>query len=118
MTTFPSYARILASGYSEQRESALLRTEMESGPAKQAVVKSKVMVTRSFKIVVSSLAFYRQFVSWYSVSLNEGSAWFSFTDPTTNTVKQGRFVGGGFEASPNASVCDAWTIDAKIETWG
>lgn len=118
MATFPAYARILATGYAEQRESALLRTEMESGPAKQAKVKSRVMVTRPVKVLVSSVQEYRNFLSWYSVSIGEGSAWFDFTDPVTGTVKQARFVGGGIEASPVGAINEAWMITAKIETWG
>ena len=117
MATFPTYAKILADGYAEQRESALLRTEMESGPPKQAKIKSRVMVTRPVSILLQSRADYLSFVTWFSETLHEGSDWFDFTDPVTRTVKQARFAGGGLDASPQAGL-DLWTIKTKIETWG
>ena len=117
MAKFPAYAKILASGFAEQRESALLRTEMESGPPKQAKIKSRVMVTRPVSILLQSRADYLSFVDWFADDLNEGSDWFDFTDPVTHTVKQARFVGGGLEASPEAGLT-LWTINTKIETWG
>lgn len=117
MATFPTYAKILASGFAEQRESALLRTEMESGPPKQAKIKSRVLVTRPVKVLLQSRADYLRFVDWFADDLNEGSSWFDFMDPVDRTVKQARFVGGGLEASPQAGLT-VWTINAKIETWG
>ena len=117
MATFPNYVKLLANGYQEQRESALLRTEMESGPPKQARIKSRVMVTRPVEIMVNSKADYQAFVTWFSTAINEGSDWFDFTDPVTRTVKQGRFVGGGLEATPSGGG-KVWSIKAKIETWG
>ena len=117
MATFPTYAKLLADGYAEQRESALLRTEMESGPPKQAKFKSRVMVVRPVTVLLQSRSDYLSFVTWFSETINEGSAWFDFTDPVTHTVKQGRIVGGGLEATPQAGLT-LWTIPLKIETWG
>ena len=117
MATFPTYAKILASGFAEQRESALLRTEMESGPPKQAKIKSRVMVTRPVSILLQSRADYLSFVDWFRTTLNEGADWFDFTDPVTQTVKSARFVGVGLEASPQSGLM-LWTINTKIETWG
>ena len=117
MATFPTYAKLLADGYAEQRESALLRTEMESGPPKQAKIKSRVMVVRPVNVLIQSRADYLSFVTWFKDTLNEGSSWFDFTDPVDRAVKQARFVGGGLEASPQAGMT-LWTIPLKIETWG
>ena len=117
MPTFPSYATLLYNGYAEQRESALLRTEMEDGPPKQSRVKSRVMVTRPVSILLKSRADYLAFVDWFSEDLNEGASWFDFVDPVRNTTVQARFVGGGLDATP-ASGLRVWTIPLKIETWG
>ena len=117
MATFPTYAKLLADGYAEQRESALLRTETESGPPKQAKIKSRVMVVRPVNVLIQSRADYLSFVDWFVEDLNEGSDWFDLTDPVTNTIKQARFVGGGLEATPQAGLT-LWTIPLKIETWG
>lgn len=120
MTTpsLPSYAKILFSGYSQQRESALLRTEMESGPPRQAKVRSRVMVTRSCELFFNSRADFLSFEDWYANTLNEGSAWFNFTDPVSSTSKTARFVGGGYVATPLIGQLAAWKISIKIETWG
>lgn len=118
MAIFPTYARILVAGYGEQRDSALLRTEMESGPPKQARVKSRVMVTRQASIYLETTADYEAFKAWYSETIREGADWFSFTDPISKAVRQARFVGGGLDAKPLETNPRGWTINAKIETWG
>lgn len=117
MPSFPSYAKILSTGFSEKRESALLRTEMESGPPKQARIKSRVLVERAVAILLMSNADYIAFVAWFSEALNEGVAWFDFKDPVSQMTKQARFVGGGLEGTPSGAL-STWTINTKIETWG
>ncbi len=118
MATFPNYASLLFDGFAEQRESALLRTDMESGPPKQAKVKSRVMITRTVTIWLRSKADYQSFVTWFSVTLGEGAAWFDFADPVSGTTRQARFVGSGLEASPIPGNLQQWTIKSKIESWG
>lgn len=117
MADFPSYATLLLQGFNEVRESALMRTEMESGPPKQAKIKSRVLTTRNAQVYLKTKADYLSFRSWYS-SINEGADWFSWRDPVTGTTVQARFAGGGFDASPMAGLRDAWVVKAKLETWG
>lgn len=118
MDTFPAYAKLLFDGYAEQRESALLRTEMESGPPKQARIKTRVMVTRPVSIWLQSKADYLSFVAWFSDTLDEGAGWFDFADPVSGTTRQARFAGGGLDAQPVQASLTDWTVKAKIETWG
>lgn len=120
MTTiaFPSYANIQLAGYSQQRESALMRTEMDSGPPRQTKVRSKVMLTRNVKIYLSTLADFKAFETWYANECNLGSSWFNFIDPVSTLTISARFVGGGYSASPIAGGLSAWIVDAKIESWG
>jgi hypothetical protein len=115
--TFPSYAKLLFSGFSVKRESAVLRSDMESGPARQTKVRSTVMITRSVKIYLPTLANYQSFEAWYSSDINEGASWFNFTDPVSGTSKLARFVNGGYTATPLMGGMAAWTVEAKIETW-
>lgn len=117
MSSFPSYAKIALAGFAEQRESALMRTQMESGPPKQAKVRSRVMINRPVSILLSSLADYQAFVLWFSQTIHEGADWFDFTDPVDGTTKSARFVGGGLDAVPSDSK-NAWSIKTNIETWG
>ena len=120
MTTpsLPSYAKVLFTGYQEQRESAILRSDMESGPPKQAKVRSKVMQTRTVNIYIEGLSNYLAFQSWFSSDLNEGASWFSYSDPVTSSTISARFVGGGYTATPMVGGLAAWQINAKIESWG
>lgn len=115
--TFPSYAKILYSGYSIKRESALLRSEMESGPPRQTKVRSTVMVTRSVNIYLASREAFQSFEAWYANDTNEGATWFNFTDPVSETSKLARFVNGGYTATPLMEGLSAWSVEAKIETW-
>lgn len=115
--TFPSYAKILLSGYQQQRESGLLRTEMDSGPPRQAKVKSRVMLTRTVKIYFESLADFQSFETWYANDCNLGASWFNFNDPVSGTTVAARFVNGGYTATPMAGGINAWQVDAKIESW-
>lgn len=118
MATWPSYARILHEGFAEQRESALLRTEMESGPPRQTKIKSRVMITRQVVIEIDSGANYAAFKTWFGTTINEGADWFTWTDPVDSTSKSARFVGGGFSAQPVSNALGGfWRLNASIETW-
>lgn len=117
MATLPTYVKILMDGYAQKRESALLRTEMEYGPPKQAKVKSLVMVTRSAKLYLSSKAYFQSFETWYRNDINEGVDWFSMTDPVSGSTVNARFVGGGYTATPMSAKMEDWQISAEIESW-
>ena len=118
MPTLPATAHLLLSGYGEQRESALMRTEMESGPPKQARVKSRVMVTRPVTLRFDSRADYLAFIAWYRDDLQEGALWFEFPDPVSQGSRAGRFT-GTLEAKPAGAMAGLWLINGlKIETWG
>jgi hypothetical protein len=117
MPSLPACARVLFAGYRESRESALLRTEMEDGPPKQARVRSRVLVTRAATLQFLSLADYRAFLAWYRDELHEGAAWFDFRDPVSGETVEARFAGGGFEAAPLQPGPRVWQLTARIETW-
>lgn len=117
MPSLPSYVRILADGFAEQRENALLRSEFESGPPRQAKVKSRVMVRRPAKLYIESKADYLAFVEWFKADLNEGANWFDWADPVRGTTVQARIVAGDLTASP-APGLKHWVIPVTLETWG
>lgn len=118
MATLPSYVKILYQDYSQRRESALLRTEMESGPPKQAKVRSRVMLTRAAKLYLSSKADFQSFETWYKDDLDEGSLWFNMTDPVSGSTVEARFVGGGYTATPMSAAMELWQVEVNIESWG
>ncbi len=118
METFPSYVKIRLEGFAEKRESALLRSETESGPPKQARIKSRVLVTRAVRLRLETKANYLAFVAWFSTNINEGADWFLWTDPVSGTVREARFSEGGLNAAPLAGTLGYWEISSTIETWG
>lgn len=118
MATLPSYVKILFQDYSQRRESALLRTEMESGPPKQAKVRSRVMLTRAAKLYLSSKADFQSFETWYREDLDEGALFFNMTDPVSGSTIEARFVGGGYTATPMSAAMQLWQVEVNIESWG
>lgn len=117
MAALPSYVNILADGFGVTRESALMRTEMESGPPKQAKIKSKVMVTQAVNFLFHTRADYQSFETWYANDISYGSDWFDYPDPISQTTIQARFKNGGYKSSPLSPIMDKWKITAEIEYW-
>lgn len=117
MAIFPAYANILYNGYQKNRESALMRSDMESGPPKQARVKSNVMEVHNVKIYLASKSDFISFESWYANDIYDGASWFDFTDPVTGNTVQARFRNGGYAASPMSPAMEKWEITAQIEVW-
>lgn len=117
MATWPSYADITVQGFSQQRQPAVLRTEMESGPPKQSKNKSRVMLTRTINVQLNSLVDYNNFISWFTATINRGNDWFDWLDPVTNTTKQARIVGGIIDSESPRTIIKYWALTMKLETW-
>jgi hypothetical protein len=121
MSAWPDYAKVLMEQYSESRESALIRTEMESGPPKQARVRSRVMIQRKLTAAFASDADYLAFLDWYADDIEEGALWFEFFDDVREAVVLARFVEGGLHANAIRKPSEAvfiWELPCKLETWG
>lgn len=117
MPTLPTYVKILADGFAEQRENTLLRSEFESGPPRQARIKHRAMIRRPAKLLIETKANYLAFLDWFSTELNEGANWFDWTDPVRSTTVQARIVAGDLTASPAPGLA-VWMIPVTLETWG
>lgn len=116
MASWPSYARILRDGYAENPETAVQRSDMETGPAKQVMLKSKVLVQRPVTVLISSAANYSSWLTWFQSTISRGADWFDWTDPRTVTTKQARIVGGTYTAE-HAALLSAWKLRMTLETW-
>lgn len=113
------YGKLLLRDYGERPESAILRTDMESGPAKQAKVRSKVLVSRSVNIDYSNTE-YGQFKTWFNGTLGYGANWFYWTDPRDGGSKLARIVRGEYEAKAYVkSMGDElrWQVSLTLESW-
>lgn len=113
------YGKLLLRDYGEKPQTALLRTDMESGPPKQARVRSKQLVQRPV-IIDYSNAEYATFKTWFSGTLSYGANWFFWTDPRDGVSKQVRIVNGDYEAkSYVTSEGDGlrWEVSLALESW-
>lgn len=117
MATLPSYVKILFDGYAQRRESGILRTEMESGPPRQARFKTRVMITRSAKLYISSKADFQSFETWFMNDLAGGSLFFDMADPVSGATIAARFVGGTYTANPMSAAMQLWEVSCQIENW-
>ena len=119
MATWPASAKILHDGYAERRPTALMRTDMESGPPKQVRTKSRVMVALTLAVLFDTAADYADFLAWFANDLDQGSGWFDFTDPRTGTVRTARIEGGQLgEAVPlGAASAGPWRLPVTVEYW-
>jgi hypothetical protein len=112
------FGKLLLRDYGEKPESAVLRTEMESGFAKQAKIRSLVPVFRPV-IMDYSNDEYTTFKTWFKDTLARGTNWFEWTDPQDGASKQARIVRGEIESrSYNATEGDElrWEVSFLLET--
>lgn len=116
MATFPTYANLLNEGFSQQRASAIARTQMESGPAKQLKTLSRVLVTRQITCLFLTKTDFNSFITWFQTTINYGADWFTWTDPVDSASKNARIV-GGLDAEEPVVVLAKWKIRFKLETW-
>lgn len=116
MATFPTYATIAVEGYAEEADHGVLRTEMDSGIAKQRARWSMPIVTRSATIIVLSDADKEAFDEWVDDELMGGAGWFDFKVPRSSRIVQARIVGGKYQwGAPQGVV---WKATCEIETLG
>ena len=117
MAAWPSYARILIDGYSRQRQTAVQRSEMESGPPKQTRTLSRVLVQRKAVVHFTTQADYLSFLTWFRDDISRGADWFDWTDEF-GTSTTARIVGGTLDTEqPVAWTGVAWRIGLTLETW-
>jgi len=117
---FPTTGKLLFSGYSETPESAVLRTDMESGPPKQAKIKSRSLVTRPLTYRFNNTE-YDAFELWFKTEINYGASWWNWEDPRDGATKQARIVSGQYAAKMAEQGEGAeleWDVSFNLETWG
>ena len=117
MQTFPNYAILLFEGFAENPASNVSRTEMESGPPKQATTSSRGMVERPVVYALESPAQYQSFKDWVK-SIGGGADWFLWNDPVDGVQKPARIVSGQISYKPRVSTLQSWRASFSLETWG
>jgi hypothetical protein len=122
MATWPTYAQLLLADFGVERDTALARTDMESGPPKQMRTKSRVMASIPARVRIDGKTNYQAFLTWWRDTIDYGADWFDFTDPVAGTTLQARIVGGKLGRAvpitgrPGASGT-LWEIPLTLEYW-
>jgi len=121
MATWPSYATIIWPSGVEARQPRVLRTAMEHGPPKQAVLGSGGGMTEwPVTVRFASQADWESFLSWFDSATGaaNGGAWFAWTTPRGQSV-QARIKNGDIsDAQPTTVAMVAWRMRCIIEHWG
>ena len=90
MATFPTYAK-LGHAITVRRDPGVLETDTETGPAKVARIRSRVMLWRDVEYLFGLLADYQSFIAWFTTDIERGALWFDWPDPAdADTVKLAR----------------------------
>lgn len=95
---FPSYGKLLFSGFSQQRSSSTLRTEMEDSFVKESGQLSRVLVPSAVQYQFTQSEF-ASFKSWFASEAN-GGQFFAWVDPLDGVEKQARMVRSEYTARP------------------
>jgi len=117
---FPAFKALDFDSLVDQAESAVLRTEMESGHAKQAQKYTQAVFTRSLSYVFTS-AQYAAFKTWWNDDIGLGSGWFDWDDPLDGATKTVMMKNGVFAAVPidlGAGSEPDWQISFQLDIRG
>jgi len=115
--TWPNYGVLLAP-LEEQPRSVILRTSMESGPAKQRRRVSLQSIDRPLKYQYTA-AEYALWLVWYRTTINYGNDWFDWPDPRDGATKQARIISGDYQAKSHVKSRGApvgWIVSLTLET--
>lgn len=113
--TFPAYAKVIADGFTEKRDFGVIRSDMDSGAARQRPRFSRPIITRSVTILVHGRAAKAAFDGFVESDLNGGTGWFFFADPIDGARKTARFVATSLQWSAQG---ENWLQQAQIESIG
>lgn len=113
--TFPG-GRLMTGQYSEQIESNILRTQMESGLQKQAKKSGQARVTRDVVYLMSTTQ-YETFKTWFRTSAADGALFFNWDDPVSGNTIDARIVNGLYDTSPVNARFNFFYITLQIESY-
>lgn len=111
---FPDYVDIQANTYNEEFTSSVIRSEFDSGFAKQRTQFCKGFKIISFEIKICNDN-YQNFLDWWRNDIKRGAYWFHFTDPQTETVRRARFTEFNLSLIPNDKYLRSWRTTVILE---
>lgn len=115
MATLPSYVTVRMSGYGEEFDPSVERTEMERGIPKQRCINTRVMATLRLSFLFPTSTDAANFEEWYFDTIKR-IGWFDMTHPRTGGTISARFPGGNIGEMRSISGTDhLWQRDLTVE---
>lgn len=115
MAALPSYVTVRMSGYSESFDPSVERTEMERGPAKQAIKNTHVMAMLAVSFLFPTSADAEAFLDWYHDTIVR-IGYFDMDHPRTGQTISVRFPGGDIGTLQSLAGTDhLWQRDLAVE---
>jgi hypothetical protein len=113
MATFPAGV-LTANGFRRKRVSNVIRSDMESGPAKQALRASRDYIRFPVTYLFTK-AQYLAFDTWVTDTIDT-VGWFDWTEPIASATLQARIVNGDIsEAAPLNPHMANWVVSFELE---
>lgn len=94
MAALPAFVKYEWKALDIAPESALARSEMERGIAKQRRITSDVMETMTLVLHFDTALDATDFEAWFYTTINAGADWFDIVHPRTGATESVRNVGG------------------------
>jgi hypothetical protein len=116
MEAWPSYAQFIRNGYTESSDYGVIRTDMDSGVAKQRARYSRSIKSRDCTILIRTKADLELFKGWVGDNLHGGVDWFDMKDPVTGKVIRSRIKEGKIDYTPVGY--QIWNAQLTIESLG
>lgn len=115
---FPNYLTLLFDSYNLVYEPKVLRSEFESGIAKQSRIQCRSYKLHTAKYCVCSVDDLNSFYSWLNNDINGGASWFFWQDPTNSgEVVRARLRPNEIKITPLENTFSKWEISLSIEVW-
>lgn len=113
MIDFPTYVDIDASKYQVDHTSGVLRSNFDSGFAKQRQAYCAGFKKVSFEILIPGHK-KNDFIDWWN-QIGKGALWFSFIDPETQTQTRARLTEFNLSFSAQDKQLRKWRVPISLE---
>ena len=113
---FPNIGILTTSGFSESNEANIVRTQMESGYAKQAQRSTINLIRRTVNYVFTETE-YATFKTFFFDTSKSGTIFFDWDDPVTATTLEVRVPDGTFQMTPLTSRFNHYAVQMTFESY-
>lgn len=115
MAALPGYVVVRMTGYGEQFDPSVERTEMERGLAKQRVINHSVVDVLKLSFLFATSAHAESFLDWYHDTIKR-VGFFDMAHPRTKATISARFPGGDIGTLQSIAGTDhLWQRDLTVE---